>query len=198
MPKNYEALPRTHLRRSDREVTDETWIKDFLQHAPVGVLSTEYDGQPFLNSNTFVYDESRNVLYLHTAHVGRTSANVQNNRRICFSVFEMGRLLPAETASNFSVEYAGVVIFGTATIVNDTQEAIDALHLLVHKYAPHLQRGKDYSPVIPADLARTGVYRIDIEEWSGKKKVAPDDFPGAYLYQDIDPVFQTHITRAKS
>ena len=94
----------------------------------------------------------------------------------------MGRLLPAETALEFSVEYASVVVFGTATRLGETEEATDALHLLLRKYAPHLEAGQHYRPVMPEELVRTSVYRICIEEWSGKKKEAPADLPGAYTY----------------
>jgi hypothetical protein len=119
---------------------------------------------------------------MHTARLGRTRANIEIDERVCFSVYEMGRLLPAETALNFSVEYASVVIFGASTLISDKKQATDALHLLLHKYAPHLQRGLDYREVVPEELTRTSVYRISIEEWSGKKKEAPADFPGAYTY----------------
>jgi uncharacterized protein len=188
MPRDYSALPRTKARRSDRVVDDEAWIKAFLQRAPVGTLATTYDGQPFLNSNIFVYDETDHVIYFHTARMGRTRANIDVYDRVCFSVYEMGRLLPADTALEFSVEYASVVVFGRATRVSDTEQATAALHLLLRKYAPHLQAGQDYRSVVPEELARTSVYRITIEEWSGKKKEVGEDFPGAYRYQDIENV----------
>jgi len=31
-------------------------------------------------------------------------------------------------------------------------------------------------------MSRTSVFRIQISEWSGKKKEAPADFPGAFLF----------------
>ena len=191
MPKDYAALPRAQVRRSDRAVTDETWMKELLHSAPIGVLATAYEGQPFLNSNLFVYDEARHAIYTHTARLGRTRANLEIEERVCFSVFEMGRLLPAETAFAFSVEYASIIVFGTATCLSDEQQAIAALHLLVHKYAPHLQLGQDYRGVVPEELSRTSVYRIAIEEWSGKKKEAPADFPGAYAYGYPGPLDQS-------
>lgn len=184
MPRDYAALPRTQIRRSDREVTDESWIKDLLQRAPIGILATVSNNQPFLNSNLFVYDEDEHAIYTHTARVGRTRTNLEQEERVCFSVYEMGRLLPAERAFDFSVEYASVVVFGTATCISDEQQAIAALHQLVQKYAPHLQLGEDYRGVVPEELSRTSVYCIAIEEWSGKKKEAPADFPGAYTYSD--------------
>ena len=97
----------------------------------------------------------------------------------------MGRLLPANEALEFSVEYAGVMIFGTAVFVADPVEAEHGLQLLLDKYAPHLRPGQDYRPITPGELKRTAVYRITIEEWSGKQKVAPDDFPSAYLFEDV-------------
>jgi hypothetical protein len=146
------------------------------------MLATVHDGQPFLNSNIFIYDETKHAIYLHTARLGRTRANIEIDDRVCFSVYEMGRLLPAKTALEFSVEYASVVVFGAATRLSDPKEATDTLHLILRKYAPHLQIGQDYRPVVPEELVRTSVYRISIEEWSGKKKEAAADFPGAYTY----------------
>src|ERR1700730_6736983 len=132
--------------------------------------------------NIFVYDEKAHALYMHTARAGRTRDNVEAEKRVCFGVSEMGRLLPASTAMHFSVEYAGVVVFGRARIVEDDTEAEWALQQLLNKYAPHLRPGRDYRPIQPEELAVTSVYRIDIDEWSGKQKVAPADHPGAYFY----------------
>jgi nitroimidazol reductase NimA-like FMN-containing flavoprotein (pyridoxamine 5'-phosphate oxidase superfamily) len=144
-----------------------------------------HETRPFINSNLYVYDETAHALYIHTAKTGRTQANIGGGAPVCFTVTEMGRLLPADTALEFSVEYAGVVVFGTAATVTDEAEALRALQLLLDKYAPHLQPGRDYRPPIPAGLKRTAVFRINIEQWSGKKKEAAEDFPGAYLYEDV-------------
>jgi len=185
MPKDYSTLPRTHMRRSDRAVIDGEWIKALLQRAPIGVLASVHADQPFLNTNLFFYDEARHAIYFHTARMGRTRANIDIAECVCFSVFEMGRLLPADTALEFSVEYASVIVFGTAARISDAQQATDALNGILRKYAPHLQPGQDYRSIIPAELARTSVYRIAIEEWSGKRKVVPEEFPGAYTYESI-------------
>jgi hypothetical protein len=92
-------------------------------------------------------------------------------------------LLPADEALEFSVEYAGVTVFGLACIVDDPVEAEYGLQALLDKYAPHLRPGRDYRPITPEELARTSVYRIDIEAWSGKRGRAAEDFPGAFRYE---------------
>ncbi len=185
--KDYAALPVDHVRRADRQVTDEAWIIDLIKRAPMGYLATENNGQPFINSNLFVYDETKHVIYMHTARVGRTRANIESDKadapaKVCFTVTEMGRLLPADEALEFSVEYSGVMAFGTAAIVEDADEQRYGLQLLMDKYFPHLRPGRDYRPIIDEELVRTSVYRIEIGTWTGKRKKVEDEFPGAFLY----------------
>lgn len=171
---------RAALRRRDRG-KDDAWIRAFLHAAPVGYLATVGDdGQPFLNSNLFVFDEARHCVYLHTHRTGRTRDNVAAHDKVAFSATAMGRLLPAAEALEFSIEYAGVVLFGTGRIVEDTDECRHALRILLEKYAPHLRYGEDYRATTDDELKRTAVYRVDVETWSGKQKEVAADFPGAY------------------
>jgi nitroimidazol reductase NimA-like FMN-containing flavoprotein (pyridoxamine 5'-phosphate oxidase superfamily) len=171
------------VRRRDRAVEDDEWIRALLRRAPVGSLATaDPDGQPFLNMNLFVFDEPNNRIYFHTARLGRTRSTLETNEKVCFGIMEMGRLLPASEALEFSVEYSGVVVFGEGSLVTDPVEAEYGLQLLLDKYAPHLRPGRDYRPITPEERFRTSVYRVRIEEWSGKKKEVAADFPGAFFY----------------
>lgn len=170
-------------RRRDR-AKDDAWIRAFLEEAGFGFLATASGGQPFLNSNLFVYAEEENAIYLHTARSGRTRTNLDEAAAVCFSAAQMGRLLPAPTALEFSVEYASVVVFGKGRVVTDPSEAETALQRLLDKYAPHLRPGRDYRPITASELDRTAVYRVDIESWSGKMKQVEADAPGAFRFQE--------------
>jgi hypothetical protein len=183
----YDALqkPLNHVRRADRTVTDEVWIADLLHRAAIGYLATQHDGQPFINSNLFVFDEAAHTIYMHSARTGRTHDVIAAGGgpvRVCFTTTEMGRLLPAAVAVEFSVEYAGVVVFGEADVLTDTEAATRALQLLLDKYFGHLRAGIDYRPPVVEELARTAVYAIRIESWSGKRKQVAEDFPGAFFF----------------
>jgi hypothetical protein len=169
-------------------VNDDAWIKSFLRRAPFGVLATVHGQQPFINSNLFVYDDAAHAIYMHTARTGRTRNNIEESPLVCFSISHMGRLLPAAEALEFSVEYAGVTIFGSAEVVTEAEEARHGLQLLLDKYAPHLRAGRDYRPITADELARTGVYRVKVEQWSGKKKEADANFPGAFRFGDEEVV----------
>jgi nitroimidazol reductase NimA-like FMN-containing flavoprotein (pyridoxamine 5'-phosphate oxidase superfamily) len=192
---NYATRPRTAVRRDDRQVTDQEWIRALLHRAPVGYLATLHGDQPFINSNLFVYDEAAHVIYMHTARKGRTQSNLDDNGtgepaespKVCFTISEIGRLLPAAEALEFSVEYTGVVVFGRGQVINDLTEAKHGLQQILDKYAPHLKPSQDYRPIVEEELKRTAVFRIAIEEWSGKKKEVAPDFPGAFYYGTTTP-----------
>jgi hypothetical protein len=177
----YTSSQINQLRRDERGVHDEGWIKAFLRGGAYGTLATAAGEQPFLNAHNYVYDEAEHCIYFHRSPVGRTSANLEHNPRVCYQVVEMGRMYIKEAPLNFSVEYRSVVIFGTAHRTGP-EESARALHLLVEKYAPHLQPGVDYQD---ADLEcpAAAVYRVDIETWSGKKNEVPADYPGAYEFK---------------
>lgn len=186
MPIDYLNRPYHEVRRKDRAIEDDAWIRAYLATAPAGALAMVHDGQPFINSNLFVYAPEKHAIYMHTARIGRTPAlfdeTAPDGQPVCFSTFSMGRLLPADEALEFSVEYEGVTVFGRGRKVDDDTEATYALQLLLDKYAPHLQPGRDYRPITPDELKRTAVYRIEIDNWVGKQKQAEADFPGAFTY----------------
>lgn len=175
-----KAVPFQQPRRRDRAQPEEAWIHAFLSRAPLGTLATQGEDGPDLNPNLFIFDPERLALYLHTAQTGRTRENIEARPRVAFSVAEMGRLLPAEAAVHFSVEYASVIVHGQARVLEDPAEATHALELFMAKYAPHLERGRDYEGIRAKDLARTCVFRVDIQSWSAKGKTS--DAADAYAY----------------
>jgi nitroimidazol reductase NimA-like FMN-containing flavoprotein (pyridoxamine 5'-phosphate oxidase superfamily) len=175
----------SQIRRQDRAVEDDAWIMAMLRRAPYGSLATAIDGQPCVKPTLFVFDEAAHVIYTHGAREGRTAANLDANPRVCFSVSEMGRFLPGERAKGFALEYAGVVVFGKVSIIGGEEEARHGLELLLDKYAPHLHSGEDYQPMTSEEVNMTNVYRIDIEQWSGKKREADSDFPGAFHFGEF-------------
>lgn len=165
--------PINYVRRRDRAVDDDAWIRGFLHDAPYGVVATECDGQPFLNPLIFAYDEASHAIYYHTGRKGRIFANLTANPTVCFNACKMLGLITKPQASSFDVAYESVIVFGQVRIIEGEAEAVAALRLLLAKYFPDLCYGKDYTPITSEQLARTAAYRLDIESWSGKRN-GPD------------------------
>jgi hypothetical protein len=180
-------LPLNHVRRADRAMNDDVWIADLLHRSAFGFVATAHDGQPFINSNLFVYVPERHCIYTHTARTGRTPAVVGEATRACFSIASIGRLLPADTALEMSSEYEGVVAFGRLVRIEDMQEMRFGLQALLDKYFTHLRPGHDYRAITDDELARTAVYRLDIDAWNGKRKQVEPDFAGAFWFGQPPP-----------
>ncbi len=182
---------RVDPRRRDRG-KDEGWIRTYMERAPWGVLALPVPGgPPYLNSNLFVYRGDPDRIYLHTARTGGLSDALAAPEGVeaSFTAAAMGRLLPADEALEFSVEYNAVVVTGWCRTVADATESQAALQALLYKYAPHLKPDVDYRGIVPDELRRTAVYRLDVERWSGKEK-AVGEHPGAFELAGVPLPFE--------
>lgn len=173
---SYRDRPVDQVRRKDRQLTDADWIERFLMQAPFGHLAVAYQGQPMIHMNLFWYDGQ--AIWFHTAPVGKLRAVVEAGAtRACFSVAEIGRILPAGTPFDFSTEYASVLCYGTLAVVDEVATRRIGLEGLMTKYAPHLKAGVDYQPMPVSDIDRTSVFRMVVEERVAKHNVKPADYP---------------------
>jgi uncharacterized protein len=162
---------RTDIRRSDRAMLDNSDIAALLHEGQVAFIATCQESQPFVIPNLYWYNSNKHTIYFHTAAEGRTRTNVENNSNVSASVASLGKLLPADNAIEFSVEYSSVCVFGKARIVDDEEEASLALQGLLDKYFPKHKSGEDYHPITSNEIKRTSVFAIEIETWSGKQRV---------------------------
>ena len=170
------------VRYGGLAVDDDAWIREFLDRVPSGVLALPTDAEPHVLTQLFVRDDD--VLYFHGARGGRGYDLVAAGAPLpaSFTASEMGRVLPAEMPVNFNVAYGSVVVRGTLTLLDNPAAKRAVLERFMAKYAPHLTAGEDYEPIAEASVDRTAVYRLAVEEWSGKRGEKPPDFPGAFEY----------------
>jgi nitroimidazol reductase NimA-like FMN-containing flavoprotein (pyridoxamine 5'-phosphate oxidase superfamily) len=170
MPKDYnlETTPPNAQRIPEYAQVDD-WIRDFLHQAQIGHIATHWDEQPFITPSTFWYDPEQHELYFHSNVTGRVRANVERHPEVCFETSRSGKLLPSNVALEFSLQYESVIAFGKVRILEDDQEERRALYGLMEKYFPGMQPGLHYRPITDKELARTTVYAIAIDSWSGKR-----------------------------
>lgn len=170
MPRNYENVSPSALQRLPEYQRDDDWIRAFLRQTKVGhIASARQNGQPFLNPTTFWFDEAKHQIIFHSNVTGRIRSNIESNSRVCFETSEMGKMLPANVALEFSLQFRSVIVFGPARLVSDPQEARRVMYGLIHKYFPAMTPGREFREITDKELKRTSVYAIEIEEWSGKE-----------------------------
>jgi len=172
MPRDYQNQSPTAFQRRPQLTKDDDWIRAFLSEAKVGHIATSIDDQPFLNPTTFWLDEENHQIVFHSNVAGRVRSNIENNPKVSLEASELGRLLPSNVALEFSLQFRSVVVFGTARVITDPDEARRLLYGLISKYFPKMTAGKEYREITDKELRATSIYAIQIESWSGKENWA--------------------------
>lgn len=169
MPRQYQGVRPTAFQRLPEYRREDDWIRAFLREARVGHIASARDSQPFVNPTTFWFDEGHHQIVFHSNITGRLRANIEDNPKVCFEASELGKMLPSNVALEFSLQFRSVIVFGSARLIMDPDEARRVLYGLIHKYFPAMSAGKEYREITDKELKRTSVYAIQIEEWSGKE-----------------------------
>lgn len=166
---------------------DVDWMTSFLADQPTGVLGLSDDGAPYVVTQLFVYDDTEHAISLHGASAGRTRDVIERDgtTEAAFTVSEMGRFIPHEVPMEFTVEYASVDVFGPHHLLAEDTEKRHALERFLADFAPHLDEGEDYERISQQTMDITSVYRLDVEEWSGKRGEKAPDHPGAYELDEV-------------
>lgn len=163
------------LGRRPQNRRDDDWIRALLLRVPLGRVATVWEDEdgafPFVTPLAFAYRPERHDLVYHTNIAGRLRANTERGQpaRATFEASEIGALLPSNDPLELSVQYRSVIVFGTARLLTDPDEAREALTVLSERVFPDLRIGEQTRPISDSDLARTSVYSLAIERWSGKE-----------------------------
>jgi uncharacterized protein len=90
---------------------------------------------------------------------------------MCVTVTLLDGLVLARSVFNHSMNYRSVVILGTAALVEDPEEKLEALRVL----SEHIIRGRwaDARQPNERELKQTSVLRLPIEEFSAKVRTGP-------------------------
>jgi nitroimidazol reductase NimA-like FMN-containing flavoprotein (pyridoxamine 5'-phosphate oxidase superfamily) len=149
------------LRRTERGISDSE-ARDLLEWGEYGILSTcDSDGQPY--GIPLSYCVLDNAIYFHCAVEGHKLDNLAANSRVSFCVVGATEVLPDQ----FATRYESVVVTGRATEAVGGEKQL-ALEGLLTKYSAGFHKeGLEY---IKSMEERTGVYRVTIEEISGKAR----------------------------
>ena len=172
MSRDYQKAAPTQHQRLPEYTRREAWIRSFLHSGQIAHVAHLSGDQPFITPTNYWFDEERHQLVFHSNIIGRVRSNLEHAPKVCVEVSEFGRLLPANTALEFSLQYRSVLVFGSVRILENDEARLRGLNGLLKKYFPDMTPGKEYRPITKQELARTSVYALEIESWSGKENWA--------------------------
>ncbi len=170
MSQTSPSTPRTRVVREphrgvyDREEAYKILDEGFICH--VGFVQ---DGQPFVIPTS--YGRKNDNLYIHGSSASRMLRNLDQGIPVCVTVTLLDGLVLARSVFNHSMNYRSVVILGTASLVTDPQEKLEALRAVSDHILPG--RWDEVRQPSEQELKATSALRVPIEEFSAKVRQGP-------------------------
>jgi nitroimidazol reductase NimA-like FMN-containing flavoprotein (pyridoxamine 5'-phosphate oxidase superfamily) len=156
-------------RRPSRGSYEPEIIHAILDEALVCHVGFVVAGQPYVIPT--IHARGGDWLYFHGAVANRMLGVLQGEVPACVTATLVDGLVLARSAMHHSLNYRSAVVFGSAALVTDREEARAALHALVERVRPG--RTAQCRPPNDAELAATSVVRLAIEEASAKVRSGP-------------------------
>ncbi|WP_035985932.1 pyridoxamine 5'-phosphate oxidase family protein [Leptolyngbya sp. KIOST-1] len=170
--------PRTQVKRLPQRASyDAQQVYDILDEALICHLGFAVEGQPFVIPTA--YGRLEDQLYIHGSPASRMLRTLDRGVDVCLTVTLLDGLVLARSAFHHSMNYRSVVLFGTATRVDDPTEKLMALKAFTDHVVPG--RWAEVRPPNPQELAGTLVLGLPIAEASAKVRTGPPiDAPEDY------------------
>lgn len=150
------------MRRKERR-EDEKFAFDVLDKADYAVISmTDANGLPYCLPISAVRIGEK--LYFHSAESGRKAEAMLKNPNVCITAAV--DVVSAE--DKFTTYFKSAVVRGKAIKVTDDEEKVTALRAICERFT--LSNMADFEKAVKMSLPRTAVWRVDIENATGKQK----------------------------
>jgi len=162
---DFTPTERTQVKRLpkrgkyERESVFAILDEGFVCHVGFAV-----DGQPYVIPTN--YGRLGNTLYLHGSAASRMLRTLSEGVAMSVTVTHVDGLVLARSAFHHSVNYRSVVILGTARLVTEPAEKMEALRV----FTEHVMKGRwdDVRPPTEQELKATTVLALPLEEVSAK------------------------------
>jgi nitroimidazol reductase NimA-like FMN-containing flavoprotein (pyridoxamine 5'-phosphate oxidase superfamily) len=161
----YTPTERTQVKRlPKRGKYDRETVHGILDAGFVCHVGFNADGQPYVIPTN--YGRAGDTLYLHGSPASRMLRTLSGGVPVCVTVTHVDGLVLARSAFHHSVNYRSVVILGTARLVEDPAEKMEALRI----FTEHVLKGRwdDVRQPTEQELKGTMVLALPLEEVSAK------------------------------
>lgn len=161
----FQPTARTQVKRLPKRGNyDRETVYQILDTAFVCHVGFSVDAQPYVIPTN--YGRSRDTLYLHGSAASRMLKTLSAGVPVCVTVTHVDGLVLARSAFHHSVNYRSVVILGTARLVEDSAEKMEALRI----FTDHVMKGRwdDVRQPTEQELKATTVLALPLEEVSAK------------------------------
>ena len=155
------------MRRKDRQITDLEAIRAILDKAKVLHLAMIDGDRPYVVPLNYGYtlENGALTLYLHSAREGRKLDVLRQNDRVAFVLeTNVSQVSGGDIPCKYSEAYASVMGEGTAVLLDDPVQKIEALQILMKT-----QTGREFA-FTPAMAESVAVIRVNVDSFTAKAR----------------------------
>jgi len=166
----FPQTSRTNLKRlPKRGHYDRDTVYGILDEGFICHIGFVVDEQPFVIPTGYARVDDN--LFIHGSQASRMLRALANGVDACVTVTLVDGLVLARSAFHHSINYRSVVVFGRATLVEDTEEKNSALFA----FSEQVIRGRwnDVREPTESELKQTSVLRMSLTEASAKVRSGP-------------------------
>ncbi len=167
---DFTPTERTQVHRlPKRGVYEREAVYRILDEGLVCHVGFVADGKPVVIPTG--YGRQGDMLYIHGSPASRMFRALGKGVEVCITVTLVDGLVLARSAFHHSMNYRSVVIFGTATVLEEPAAKREALHV----FTEHVARGRwqDVRQPSEKELQATTVLAVPLEEVSAKVRTGP-------------------------
>jgi len=166
----FAVTKRTQVRRlPKRGVYDREQVYRILDEGIVCHVGFVSEGHPVVIATG--YGRGEDALYVHGSAASRMLRDVGKGIDMCVTVTLVDGLVLARSAFHHSMNYRSVVVFGTATVIQDPAEKNEALRVITEHLVPG--RWQQARQPTAKELEATMVLAVPLEEVSAKVRTGP-------------------------
>ncbi len=166
----FTRTKRTELKRLPQRASyDRRIIYEILDEGFVCHVGFMHAGHPVVIPTA--YGRLKDMLYIHGSAASRMVRTLAEGIQICVTVTLVDGLVLARSAFHHSMNYRSVVLFGTASRIENVTTKLKALrafseHIMPGRWA-HVRKPND------AELKQTLVLQLPLTEASAKIRTGP-------------------------
>jgi nitroimidazol reductase NimA-like FMN-containing flavoprotein (pyridoxamine 5'-phosphate oxidase superfamily) len=150
-----------HVRRKDREVTDETVLKNVLKSTKYITIALCMNNNPYLISLSHGYDPAKNCLYFHCASEGKKLVYATANNKVWGQA-----ILDYGVTEECDYAYTSVQFEGKLFLLTEFAEKQHAIEIMIRQLSQKPE--EKLQKIKPEKLTQTTMGRIDIMQITGK------------------------------
>ena len=159
------------MTKRELQITDEAQIREILDTAKVLHLGLCVDNEPYVVPMNYGYtmEDGKLVVYLHSSVQGKKLDMIRANPKVFIEMDCDWQPFEGEKPCQYGLAYSSLMGRGTARIIEDVEEKMEAMRLLMKT-----QTRKDFT-FNERLVSIVAVIRLDVTEFTAKHRPIPEN-----------------------